>query len=116
MNERRKQELTRGSDGLLHWDDVRNDLYSKAEQSETDHLVRLITAMVLRRKILGLTQDELAQRAGVKQSAIARLETGNSVPRVDTLFRVADALDLQLELIPRSREGANEQAAAAFHV
>jgi transcriptional regulator with XRE-family HTH domain len=57
-----------------------------------------------RRQDLGLSQRELAELTGTTQSAIARLEAGGRPPRIDTLLRIADALDCDLlvELKPRN--------------
>jgi DNA-binding XRE family transcriptional regulator len=57
-----------------------------------------------RRKELELSQAELAELVGTTQSAIARLESGGRPPRIDTLLRIADALDceLQVDLQPRT--------------
>jgi ribosome-binding protein aMBF1 (putative translation factor) len=51
----------------------------------------------------GLSQRELAERCGTTQSAIARLERGGRPPRIDTLLRIADALECELhvDLVPR---------------
>jgi transcriptional regulator with XRE-family HTH domain len=59
-----------------------------------------------RRQELGLSQRELAELVGTTQSAIARLERGGRPPRIDTLLRIADALDcdLTVELHPRTRD------------
>jgi ribosome-binding protein aMBF1 (putative translation factor) len=55
------------------------------------------------RRARGLSQAEVAERCGTTQSAIARLEAGGRPPRIDTLLRIADALDcdLAVELRPR---------------
>jgi ribosome-binding protein aMBF1 (putative translation factor) len=52
-----------------------------------------------------LSQAELADLCGTTQSAIARLESGGRPPRIDTLLRIAEALDCELtvELRPRTR-------------
>lgn len=57
-----------------------------------------------RRRELGLSQLELARLTGTTQSAIARLESGQRPPRIDTLLRIAEALEAELvvELRPRS--------------
>jgi transcriptional regulator with XRE-family HTH domain len=57
-----------------------------------------------RRKELGLSQADLADLTGTTQSAIARLEAGGRPPRIDTLLRIAEALDCELvvELRPRT--------------
>ncbi len=57
-----------------------------------------------RRRELGLSQLELARMTGTTQSAIARLESGQRPPRIDTLLRIADALDAELvvDLRPRT--------------
>ena len=56
-----------------------------------------------RRRERGLSQAELATLCGTTQSAIARLEGGGRPPRIDTLLRIAAALecDLVVELRPR---------------
>jgi predicted transcriptional regulator len=58
-----------------------------------------------RRVQMGMSQRELAERCGTTQSAIARLERGGRPPRIDTLLRIAEALDceLQVELLPHRR-------------
>jgi predicted transcriptional regulator len=60
-----------------------------------------------RRTELGLSQQDLAGLCGTTQSAIARLERGGRPPRIDTLLKIADALDcdLAVELRPRSEAG-----------
>ena len=45
------------------------------------------------RKRLGLTQTDLAQRANVSQSLIARIESGSVDPRLSTLKRILEALE-----------------------
>jgi transcriptional regulator with XRE-family HTH domain len=64
---------------------------------------QIANQVVERRKALGLSQAELAARCDTTQSAIARLESGGRPPRIDTLLRIADALDcdLSVELRPR---------------
>ena len=56
-----------------------------------------------RRTAMGMSQRELADLCGTTQSAIARLERGGRPPRIDTLLRIAEALDCELvvELVPR---------------
>jgi predicted transcriptional regulator len=56
-----------------------------------------------RRLDKNLSQRELAERCGTTQSAIARLERGGRPPRIDTLLRIAEALECELvvDLLPR---------------
>ena len=60
-----------------------------------------------------LSQRELAELCGTTQSAIARFEAAERPPRVDTLLRIARALDCELEvrLRPRTRtrRGADDR-------
>ena len=57
-----------------------------------------------RRNAKGMSQRELAELVGTTQSAIARLERGGRPPRIDTLLKIAEALECELivELVPRS--------------
>lgn len=60
---------------------------------------RLIKPEDLRRmrKNAGLTQKELAKKAGVSQSLIARIETRSVDPRLSTLQKIVDALFIEVE-------------------
>jgi ribosome-binding protein aMBF1 (putative translation factor) len=71
---------------------------------EPEALFRAIAVQVAeRRRALNLSQRELADLCGTTQSAIARLERGQRPPRIDTLMRIAGALDCELIVELRSR-------------
>lgn len=52
------------------------------------------------RRAAALSQRELSRRSGVAQSAIARIERGQQVPRTDTLERLLTACGFELRLGP----------------
>lgn len=58
----------------------------------------LAEAVIKKRIEKGLTQKQLADRAGTKQSAIARLESGNYNPSFAFLRKIAGALDTKVKI------------------
>ncbi len=68
-------------------------------------------AVLLReqREKRGLSQAELAQRASLQPSAISHFEAGRRAPSFDNLRRLADALDVTVDLL-LSRENLNKAA------
>jgi len=58
-----------------------------------------IIAQVIQKRIdKGLTQKELAKKAGTKQSAISRLEAGNANPSIAFLKKISKALGSKLQV------------------
>ncbi len=62
----------------------------------------MIQKFIERRNEKRLSQRGLANLVGMQQSAIARLENGDHNSTVDTLLKVAGALDLDVELKRKS--------------
>lgn len=52
----------------------------------------LMESLYIARNEQGLTQAELAQRCGIKQSNLSRIESGNGNPSLETLRRIARGL------------------------
>jgi transcriptional regulator with XRE-family HTH domain len=63
----------------------------------------LAAALIHLRLAKGLTQEQLADLLGTKQESIARLERGKSLPTLNTVRKVANALDAELEITLRPR-------------
>lgn len=82
----------------MKWSDVESSLFTKEEQEETKHVVSIVADVIRRRMELGLTQQQVAQKAGLTQSVIGRFESLGAVPRIDTLCRIASALGLEIKL------------------
>ncbi len=70
------------------------DPETKAAYDALEPIYQIIRLRIER----GLTQAQLAERAGVTRSIIARLERGQSQPRLDFLRKVAAALGAKLEI------------------
>ncbi len=58
----------------------------------------LINAMLDARNKKGMTQAEIARRAGTTQSAIARFEAGHTNPTLEFASRLSHALGAKLEI------------------
>ena len=58
----------------------------------------LATALIEARTRAGLSQEEVARRMDTKQTVIARLESGRTMPSTRTLKRFADATGTTLKI------------------
>lgn len=56
----------------------------------------LLNSLLSRRHTLHLTQKQLAERSGIAQTEISRVERGRKSPNLDTYCRLAAALGLKL--------------------
>lgn len=65
----------------------------------------IIQTILDARKASGLTQKDLADRTGIAQADISKLENGNANPSLKTLQRLADGMGmkLKLEFVPVNR-------------
>lgn len=70
----------------------------KTEYDRLQPEFALIGALIEARKRKGLTQTQLAQKIGTKQSVISRLEIGQANPTLEFLKKLALALNSKLEI------------------
>lgn len=68
------------------------------EKVQGDIRKSLISQYIVCRKQKGITQVELSQKAGISQPNITRFESGNYNPSLEMLVRIAEALDMKLEI------------------
>jgi ribosome-binding protein aMBF1 (putative translation factor) len=84
------------------WSEKRAEIMSAPGAGDAYEAARLRfelgEAVRRRREDLGITQAQLAERAGLKQPAVARFETGGTMPTIPMLERLADALGLRLNV------------------
>lgn len=66
----------------------------------SENCTAIIDQLIAERHRQGKTQKQLAEDANLTQSVIARLESKKAVPQLDTLLKVAAALDCNLAIIP----------------
>ena len=72
-------------------------------------IATIIGDLITARNQKGLTQKELAEIAGVKQSAIARMESMRVIPRLDTILNIAYSLGVDIGI------SKNENSNSCFY-
>lgn len=70
----------------------------RAEYEALEPEFSIIQAMIDARKASGMTQKELAEKTGIAQSDISKLENGSANPSLRTLRRLAAGMGMQLKL------------------
>ena len=91
----------RGVKYVLFEDALRAEMLNPEFRKAYDALApkyALISAMLDARNKKGMTQSEIARRAGTTQSAIARFESGRTNPTLEFASRLSRALGAKLEI------------------
>ena len=70
----------------------------KAEYDALEAEFAIIQAMITARQKTGMTQKQLAERTGIHQSDISKLERGNGNSSLRTLSRLAEGLGMKLKV------------------
>lgn len=83
---------------MKNWEEIKDSINSLEmdEKEEIEIISRLVAEIIKKRNEMGLSQRDLAKLSGVKQPAIARLETLGSIPRLDTFIKILKALGLSI--------------------
>lgn len=83
---------------------MRNPEFAK-EYTSIQPEMDVIRALVNARTSQNLTQKELAERTGINQADISKLENGTRNPSVNLLKRLAEGMDmvLRIEFVPKQK-------------
>ena len=85
------------------WDDYKRHVKDISDQDrrnmeEIEEAAAIVSSLIRRRQELGLSQRALAERCGIPQSSVVRIETMKTRPKLDTLIKITRALNLKLQL------------------
>lgn len=77
----------------------------KAEYESLEPEFTIMQAIIDARKNSGMTQKQLAQKTGIAQADISKLENGNANPSLQTLQRLAAGMEttLKIEFLPAGK-------------
>ena len=95
----------------LSFDDLLDQIeQEQPEEKKTIETARavadIISEIIKVRTRKNISQRELSKMCGIRQSAIARMERLQAIPRLDTVARIAACLDIKIGII---EETANLQ-------
>ena len=91
-----KYEVRNKDDSFKELIKNRNDLKDTVEEFDPGYELR--KKILLLRLDEGLSQEELAARAGMRQSVISKIENGESEPRIETVNKIAKALNRKVKI------------------
>ena len=76
----------------------------KKEWDNLEPEMEVVRAMIKARTAQNLTQKDLAEKTGINQANISKLENGNMNPSLKLLKRLADGLgmNLRIEFVPKN--------------
>lgn len=94
----------------LTWEEVRKNLKFTQEEEEEIKLEKdVITATIEARKKNNLSQQELSKITGIKQPAIARIESYTHSPMVSTMIKLLVPMGYTLRVVPLEKARKNQK-------
>lgn len=77
-----------------------NEPELEEEFKDAENELEIILEITQARKLSGLSQKDVAEKAGIKQQAVSRLENRENSPSLKTLIKVLKVLNLKIEISP----------------
>lgn len=82
------------------WESYRKSHFTSEEINENNLIAELIGQMILTRKEEHLSQRNLESISGVKQSVIAKMESGKTDPHLSTVLKLLFSMGKTLTVTP----------------
>ena len=102
---RQRKRMSMDDFGAKYIDTLKLTPEERREVDEFDAYLtvslNISVALLEARKELNLTQQQLAEKLGLDQSEVSRLEGPECNPTLRTLSKLATALNLEIHLLPR---------------
>lgn len=88
---------------MKSWNDYKEyvkeiDLDNRRNIEDVEEQARIISTVIAQRKMLGLSQRDLASLCEIPQSSVARIESLQTTPNLATLLKLLRALGLKLTI------------------
>ena len=89
---------------FTEWDDFEKELnISSRQETEIKLEMEIIKATVEARKKSNLSQRDLSKISGIKQPAIARIESLRGSPRIATIMKILNSMGYTLKVVPLNK-------------
>lgn len=85
------------------------DVREHPEYEQAGRDLRLGDQLRAIRRSRNLTQKEVAERAGISQPALSRIELGGGVPDIETLRRLGNAMGVRFHVIVGNEEAEHDE-------
>lgn len=88
------------------------------EKADTKRIISILVKNVReRRRVLGLSQEQLAERADLSINYVSKIEIGVKTPSLNTILRLAKALEMEpsdilVEKFPKWTDASHEMGYA----
>lgn len=91
---------------------------NKLTIESADKTIKIIKRIIKAREDLKISQRELAKRCGIKQPALARIESFKIIPKLNTIIKIASCVNITIEAFNEEEKAtlyAAEKIASAFY-
>lgn len=105
----------------ITFDEVMEEIASESEDNrrviDTARMVSDIVSSLVRARVeRGLSQRDLAKMCGLRQSAIARMEKLQAIPRLDTVAKIASCLSIEIGITEEHAQIATDPVVVRSYI
>ncbi len=94
-------------------DELFKDADFRARFEESDHEFTIAREILAARRAAGMSQESLAAAIGTSQSRISKWERGEEMPRIEALYKIAEATGTTAEVALVSGEKGRKSVQVA---
>lgn len=96
---------------MMNYNDLREGLNRELNQSRFHEfmILEIVGKLMAARYRKQISQRELSRRTGIAQKTISRIENGIDIPELSTIFKLSEALGLEISLVDKQQK--NEKSA-----
>lgn len=81
------------------WREFQKEIMTPEEITASEARVKLMCQLAELREKEKISQRELSNQTGIAQSVISKMESGKTIPRVDTFVNALSAMGYHLEIV-----------------